>query len=162
MTPVPNGLPEILQYYGDPYEYIGPDGSLSPLWETNHITRVVLPAPIPYAVDHDVMIRKVACHQLIATEMATVFQTIFNHALWYLLTSYGGGYNPRAQKGSHKWSTHTWGLAVDLNVETNRQRSVGDMDPRIIEIFKDHGFMWGGEWKGRSRDPMHFQRVTGY
>ena len=36
------------------------------------------------------------------------------------------------------------------------------MDAALVALFKQAGFTWGGDWKGRERDPMHFQFCTGY
>ncbi len=57
--------------------------------------------------------------------------------------------------------THSSGIAIDLNPETNRTGTPGDMDPQIVAVFKQHGFKWGGDWLGR-KDPMHFQYCSGY
>ena len=51
---------------------------------------------------------------------------------------------------------HTWGLALDLNVPTNQRGTRGDMDPRVVAIFKRWGFRWGGEFH-TVPDPMHFE-----
>ena len=50
---------------------------------------------------------------------------------------------------------HAFGLAVDLNVKENPLGSSGNMDPRVVEIFEDWGFEWGGLWA--RPDPMHFE-----
>ena len=48
------------------------------------------------------------------------------------------------------------GLALDLNVPTNQRGTRGDMDPRVVAIFKRWGFRWGGEFH-TVPDPMHFE-----
>ena len=78
------------------------------------------------------------------------------------LTSFGGCFSFRLQRTGTKLSTHSWGIAVDLNPESNVQGTAGDMDPSIVRIFTQTGFSWGGGWRGRARDPMHFQFCTGY
>jgi hypothetical protein len=32
-----------------------------------------------------------------------------------------------------------------------------DLDGRLVKIFQDEGFKWGGEWSGEKKDYMHFQ-----
>ena len=53
------------------------------------------------------------------------------------------------------FSMHAYGLALDINPETNSYGSCGDMDPTIVELFQQHGWVWGGDWK--IPDPMHFE-----
>jgi D-alanyl-D-alanine carboxypeptidase len=55
-------------------------------------------------------------------------------------------------------SVHAWGIAIDLNAASNKPGSRGDMDERVIKIFCEHGFYWGGNFG----DPMHFQFAVGY
>lgn len=43
----------------------------------------------------------------------------------------------------HKLSAHRRGTTIDLNPETNLPGAVGDMDARLIEIFRSAGFEWG-------------------
>lgn len=56
-----------------------------------------------------------------------------------------------------KLSLHSWGIACDVNWKDNKVGTAGNMDDRIIGVFKSHGFTYGGDWAGKSRDPMHFQ-----
>ena len=74
--------------------------------------------------------------------------------------TFDGCFNNRPQKGGTKLSTHAWGISVDLNAATNALGTSGDMDARVVEIFKEEGFVWGGEF-GRP-DPMHFQYARKY
>ena len=64
----------------------------------------------------------------------------------------------RAQRRSKKISPHAWGIAIDLDPDTNQMGTPGSMNQRIIEIFESFGFIWGGGFN----DPMHFQFVKGY
>jgi hypothetical protein len=70
---------------------------------------------------------------------------------------YGGCYVPRfiAHNPANGLSLHTWGMAVDLNVPGNLRGTVGEMDRRVVAIFKKWGFAWGGDWS--YTDPMHFE-----
>jgi hypothetical protein len=52
-------------------------------------------------------------------------------------------------------SSHSWGMAIDINASTNKLNTKGDMNHRIVETFLKHGFMWGGNFK--RLDPMHFE-----
>jgi hypothetical protein len=73
-----------------------------------------------------------------------------------------GCFCPRLKRVNGALSVHSWGLAVDINADTNpMQRPLTtDMPPAFVEAFKAQGFTWGGEFP--TPDPMHFQLVSGY
>lgn len=70
---------------------------------------------------------------------------------------YGGCYVPRfiGHDPDRGLSLHTWGIALDLNVATNQRGTIGQLDRRVVSIFKRWGFAWGGDWQWT--DPMHFE-----
>lgn len=155
----PRGLKQIIETFGDPLKFTNNDGILSPDWERLHIIRIVLPEVIPYA---DTLIRRVACHVKIEKEVKQVFNEIYEEGNWKLLKEYGGGFNPRMKRVSWKPSTHTWGIAFDINPRTNAQGTKGNMPVALIDAFERNGFYHGANFSGNSIDPMHFQYCTGY
>lgn len=66
-----------------------------------------------------------------------------------------GWYNVRLVSGTTKWSLHSWALGPDINPGDNPRGSMGKMNPRIVEIFENNGFNWGGRWS--NPDPMHYE-----
>lgn len=55
-------------------------------------------------------------------------------------------------------SRHTWGMAVDTNTVGSCQGcEPPDMDCRTVQIFRRHGFAWGGNFL--RPDGMHFEWV---
>lgn len=89
------------------------------------------------------------------------FQQISDAGLSDKIETYDGCWNVRKIRGSlTQWSTHSWGLAIDLNAATNGMGVVPVIDRGVVEIFKGLGFIWGGEFK--RLDGMHFQRVRGF
>jgi hypothetical protein len=58
-------------------------------------------------------------------------------------------------------SLHAYGLAVDINPETNPMRSplTTDMPVELILAFEEQGFTWGARFP--TPDPMHFQFASG-
>lgn len=76
----------------------------------------------------------------------------------YAITSVGA-FNPRTIRGSHRMSRHAMGLAIDINPATNPHTSgnqlVSDMPEWFVQIWRDAGFCWGGDWRN-SKDAMHF------
>jgi len=72
-----------------------------------------------------------------------------------------GTYNCRAVKDTGNRSMHAWGAAIDLNTKYSDDWMWGKggyrsrMPMQIVEIFEEHGFIWGGKWG--HFDTMHFE-----
>lgn len=158
----PNGLQEIITTFGNIFDLIGADGSLDPRWETVSLDRAIIPFPLILSFDHSKKVTRFQCHKLLTGIFTAVFTDIQNEGLQAKVTSFGGCFNYRAKRTSSKLSAHCWGIAIDLNTETNAQGTAGNMDAGVVKVFQDHGFKWGGEFSGKSKDPMHFQFCTGY
>jgi len=72
-----------------------------------------------------------------------------------------GGFVNRPIKGTSKPSNHSWGLAVDLNWGRNPENFHGelhtDLPSWLPPLWGRYGFAWGGNYKGRHKDPMHLE-----
>lgn len=159
----PNGLGQILDVFGNIFECIQDDGNLNEQrWHQEYFARARLPFSIPLSWDPTNYVTRLMCHKKLVEVFGEVFAAIEGEDLRDEITSYGGCYNFRSKRSSGKLSTHSWGIAIDLNPHSNPMGSPGDMHPGIVEIFRDHGFKWGGDWPRRYKDPMHFQFCTGY
>jgi hypothetical protein len=67
-----------------------------------------------------------------------------------------GGFNYRQKRGGGGLSQHSWGTAVDINVNQNPFRGrTTDMPEGIEALAWKHGLSWGG----RFGDPMHFEAM---
>jgi hypothetical protein len=76
-----------------------------------------------------------------------------------------GGYFVRPIAGTTRWSTHSYGIAMDINImeywawsspgADNLYHWKNIMPMEIIDIFESEGFIWGGKWY--HFDPMHFE-----
>jgi hypothetical protein len=84
------------------------------------------------------------------------------------------GYACRLKRGGTTWSVHSWGAAIDTNTFRNpfgqtywngRGADGEDHGRYLPDIFRGrypgHRFYWGLNFSG-TRDPHHFQYVTGY
>lgn len=158
----PQGFQAIRDTFGDILQYLRDDGGIDPRWERERMVKAVLPFPIPLSWDTATSVTSIRCHKLIAPLVEEVFRRIDAQGLKGAVKTYGGGYVFRPKRGAVKPSTHSWGIAIDLNPNTNAMGTAGDMDERLVALFEGHGFTWGGRWSGRSKDPMHFQYCSGY
>jgi hypothetical protein len=161
MTP-PNGFDEIINVFGDIRKYVDTAGVLSSAWNSVRLATAQLPFALPLSWDMNTRVQKITCHEMLVSTFERVFQQIQDEGLQDTVQSYGGCFMYRPQRTGSKLSTHAWGIAIDLNTNTNQQGTDGDMDPRLVKVFTDAGFEWGGSWEGRVKDPMHMQYCTGY
>ena len=54
-------------------------------------------------------------------------------------------------------SRHAWGMAIDINTDTNPLGGIPQMNCAVVRIFRKWGFAWGGNfWPA---DGMHFEYV---
>lgn len=158
----PYELDEIMLTFGDIFDYINNDGTIKSKWEIDQMSLVHLPFTIPLASYPSIEVDKIYCHKKLNSTFAKVFQTIEQNRLSPYVRSFAGCFMFRNKYNDPQLSTHSWGIAIDLNPETNLPGTRGDMHPGIVEIFQSFGFEWGGNWKRREKNPMHFQWCTGY
>lgn len=85
------------------------------------------------------------------------------------LSNPGGTFNWRIISGTPRLSTHSYGIAIDINVQYSDywQWHIKSSDEntdlpytnripmKIVEIFEKEGFIWGGKWY--HFDTMHFE-----
>src|SRR4249919_2164313 len=77
-----------------------------------------------------------------------------------LIHTYSGCYASRtvARSPTAPPSQHAYGAAIDINAPENPYGATPTMDPRIVQIFERHGFLWGGDFL--IPDGMHFEYGT--
>jgi len=159
----PQGLQGIINTFGDIRKYPPVDDNRpNPKWEADFIVSAKLPMPIPVTFNPAASTRSLRCHKLVAPLYEAVFADIVAKGLWGSIKTTGGGYTWRMKRGQAKPSTHSWGIAFDLNDKTNAMGTPGDMDPALVALLEGWGFTWGGRWSGTNKDPMHFQYCHGY
>jgi hypothetical protein len=145
---VPHGLVAIRGVFGEPANPAAYGG------------RARLPDFLPLSWDKRQRINSFACHRLLVAPFESAFAAVHERGLWHLLEDFGGCYNDRTARGLQKKSTHAWGIAVDVAVGSNPLGAKPKLDSRIVTIFEDRGFYWGGRFS--RPDGMHFQYATGY
>ena len=142
---------------------------------------------------------ELVCHVAISEDLLQIFKALYEAAYpierMRLIDCYEGddersmaanntsGFNYRRVAGSQKLSSHSLGLAVDVNPLYNpyvRRRGDGsllispkegesyadrsaqfpykiDRDDLCYRLFRQHGFQWGGNWQ-RMKDYQHFEK----
>lgn len=152
-------MAEVVKLFGDPAHYRTNDGTLSSQWETDHITRVILPRPLRY-VDGG-FVSRIAVHRLLASNALATLSEIAGHIeLYDVLQPYGGGFEPRLKRGSSAISLHTFGIALDFAPDRFPLGSLQRWPAALVAIWEKHGWFYGGNFHGR-KDPMHVQFATG-
>lgn len=154
--PVPDGQAQIQQVFGEFQWEENPDARgrilLLDDWERRNI-RLMRDIPaLPGG--------RIYGHKLLEPVFRAVFGEIMDKGLASSLRTYDGCFVPRHKMWNPRndLSAHSWGIAIDLNAATNMPGMRGDMDPQIVEVFRAHGFTWGGDFG----DPMHFQYCINY
>lgn len=101
------------------------------------------------------VVGQVRCHKVMLNQLRMVMLEIQRVGRAKSIYDYGGCYVPRYIAGKSTLSNHSFGTAIDLNVQDNLRGVPGKMDRTVVEIFKRFGFDWGGDWS--YTDPMHFE-----
>lgn len=105
-------------------------------------------------------------HKKLAAEIKAIFKEM-KEQKFKIKTWECGAYNWRAMASdSSKLSYHSYGSCVDINTYNNAASYTGGtylpgqdefaVTTEIVNIWKAHGFYWGGDWEGYYFDPMHF------
>jgi len=102
-------------------------------------------------------------HRLGANQLILLWQAWEEAKLLDKILTYEGAYDPRFVRGSQTTlSNHAFGSAFDINYAWNplgAQPALTSMKGSVRElvpIANEHGFYWGGHYKGRP-DGMHFE-----
>ena len=142
-------LPTVLvkNYFGD-FQIKEKDGTwiiIEPAWRTENIERKEMP-----------IIGRATCNKIMWKPLLGALNQVIDEGLENTLykeefQKSGGCYAPRRINrfnAGGSISRHAWGIAIDINVKSGYH-------PRVVEIFNEWGFAWGGTWT--SPDEMHFE-----
>jgi len=106
------------------------------------------------------VIGNVRCHRLIMNDLRAAIEESVEagYADWLSPRAYGGCFHARRIGTSREnLSRHSWGIAIDLNVDFS-QPGAGAVPPDgFIAIWGRHGFRWGGDFS--TPDNHHFEWV---
>ncbi len=78
------------------------------------------------------------------------------------ITKISGSYNYRLIAGTKRVSSHSYGIAIDLNSNygnywkwDKKFKYKNRIPEKIVKIFEKYGFIWGGRWY--HYDTIHFE-----
>jgi hypothetical protein len=130
--------------------------SVDPQWERQNIIEAELP-----------IIGKVRCHRVIVPALQSALLEIEQGGMAAAIdvrdTQQAGGCFSsrliRSETGAagRNLSRHSWAGTIDINPSSNAFGAAPQMSPVIVEVFRRHGFAWGGTWD--EPDGMHFEFV---
>jgi len=119
---------------------------IDPTWIQEHIATVTLP-----------VLGRVSCNKRLIPQLRGAMEAVVADGLASTIHSYAGCFSARFVLASPTAtiSHHAWGIAFDVNADTNRFGSPPAQDPRLVQLLARWGFTWGGTWI--VPDGMHFE-----
>lgn len=107
--------------------------------------------------------KRVPFHKKCAKQLSSFLKELEDRNLLHLIKTWNGSYYPRMKRNGVGLSNHSWGTAFDINVEWNGYGDIpalvgkeGSIRELVVIGYK-YGFFWGGHFKGKSIDGMHFE-----
>ena len=157
---LPRGLDEIIQIYGDPDR--NGDGAADPDWWRENMERHVLPWKLRKSWGNHAEVDRQWMHKLVAPSLVDALAEIGDAVPpEYLrrcnLDRFGGLCCLRPKRRGDELSTHSWGIAIDLNPHIAPLGGPSRQPAFIVEAFTRRGWVWLGD-----ADGMHFQACDGY
>lgn len=132
-----------------------------------YLVTIRLPYPMRLAWDTDTIVNTMRCHKLVADKFLAVFNEIHREYGYEKIKElgidlFGGCFNFRKMRGGNDWSTHSWGISIDLDPARNKLKETSKTArfarpeyKKMIDIFYKHGFISLGREK--NYDWMHFE-----
>lgn len=99
------------------------------------------------------------CHRKVKEPVEAAFADVEERGVWRLIHSFDGLWVPRHQAWDPRrgLSSHSWGIAFDLNAPTNPYGGGASVENRALnEVFRRYGFAWSGDRENAKGD-MHWE-----
>lgn len=122
---------------------------VDPVWVRDHIVTATIP-----------VLGRVSCNRKLMPQLRRVAKAVVAQGLTATIHSFDGCFSSRfaLSSPSASISHHAWGVAIDVNADTNRFGTTPVQDPRLVDLMKGLGFAWGGDWI--VPDGMHFEYLS--
>ena len=148
---------ELIDIYGEPGDW-------------GNFVRFKLPYPMYLAWDLNTTITTMTLHKLVGEDVVEVLERTRDHygdegIALHGFNLFGGAVNVRKKRGGSSWSTHAWGIAVDIDPLRNQLRwdrtrayLAKNECADFIQFWIDVGWISLGETL--DYDWMHFQKAA--
>ena len=139
----------------------GPIDLASAHWSGQSVWLIMMSIPqgmFPnwHILNYKIPVTHFACNSDVQAPLMKALQAVKSNGFEKELKTFDGCFNIRAVRGSDLVSTHSYGLALDLNASIEPLGShTTHWSEGFRKCFLDVGFEWGGNFTGR-KDPMHF------
>lgn len=110
-----------------------------------------------HVMDTQMRVKHIAINKDMWTPLDNALKALIKAGCAHELKTFDGCLNIRPVRGTTSSpSTHSYGLALDLNADENQLGNAATtFSQAFIKCFTDEGFDWGGNFRHR-KDPMHF------
>lgn len=154
---------KVHEFYGNPDTNF--DGQPDPIWEQNNLVSVAPTYRMVLAWDKARVVQRIRVHRHVKGSLSNILtrvRDLYGNDQEKIeadgLHLFGGAYNFRLMRGGTSLSMHSYGCAIDLDPTRNplgKAWSQGMMPMKVVAIFEEAGWVWGGRWK--RPDCQHFQ-----
>lgn len=103
-----------------------------------------------------VPVTHIACNTDIMDPLKKALDLIRAKGLQTQLFTFDGCWSIRPVRGGNQLSAHSYGLAVDINAQSNRLGEQPTLSQDLVLCFEQFGWDWGGKF--HRLDGMHFSR----
>jgi hypothetical protein len=101
------------------------------------------------------VIGRVQCHEALIEPLVAAMEELRERGAEHVIDTYDGCWVPRTSGTTGPLSSHAWGISIDFNAQANLYGAEPNQPEVLVEVMKEHGFLWGGDW--HVPDAMHFE-----
>lgn len=152
---------DVVSRYGTPYDSVTNKPSEThkneweqkwmTLWKGSKFTEatgVAWPSDAPF--------KRIYCNRELIPCLNNTFLTLIEKDLFKELKTFDGCWNVRPIRGTtDRWSTHSFGVAIDINAKENPLGGPIKFSEEFLQVWRDTGWKCGADFK--RLDGMHFQ-----
>lgn len=139
----------------------------TPNQEGTYLVTIPLPFPMRIAWDLTHSVHSIRCHTKVAAQLTTIFKQLLDaYGLQKIqelgIDIFGGCFAYRKKRGGSVWSSHAFGIAIDLDPIRNGYKTPWTQAnfskpeyAKMIALFEANKFASLGKLRGF--DGMHFE-----